>query len=68
MCDVKSGLLVFRNLGSVRLRSQLGRVVVEVGDSDGHIGGGSVARVRILSDHCQVEKLLVGLFIVHLLC
>jgi hypothetical protein len=27
-----------------------------------------VARVRILSDHCQVEKLLVGLFIVHLLC
>ena len=43
-------------------------VVVKVAHSDGHVGGGCVQWVRVLGNHCQVEELLIGLLIVHLLC
>ena len=60
--------LVLKDLFGQHLGLDCGGIVVEIAHSDGHVGRGCVQWVRVLSNDCQVEELLVGLFIVHLLC
>jgi len=66
--NVVARWLVLKDLLGQHLGLDGWGVVVKVAHSYGHVGGGCVEWVRVLGNHRQVEELLIGLLIVHLLC